>query len=161
MSKKVLFGFIVFTLFFFSCGQRKEIVYKKYTCLDKSYSIEIPSFVVQRKLIGDFMSFENEQAKLIIIVERINESNISEYIDNKGVLNNDFTYDLFLSSDTASYYKVTRGNNMWSAYDLYMLKKMAGGNYLIKVSSDHLNCSEMIEIIKRIYSSMVQESSSK
>lgn len=43
---------------------------------------------------------------------------------------------------------------MWSAYDLYMLKCLDGKNYLFKVSSDVLGQSEMIEMIKHIYTSM-------
>ena len=43
---------------------------------------------------------------------------------------------------------------MWSAYDLYMLKRLEGRNYLIKVSSDVFGQSEVVEIIKHIYSSI-------
>lgn len=43
---------------------------------------------------------------------------------------------------------------MWSAYDLYMLKYLDGKNYLLNVSSDILSQSEIIEIIKHIYTSM-------
>ena len=43
---------------------------------------------------------------------------------------------------------------MWSAYDLYMLKRLDGSNYLVKVSSDVIGQSEMIDMIKHIYLSM-------
>lgn len=150
-------GFVIFILFLSSCKQKKEITYEKYICLDKSYSIEVPSNVVQGKCIADFMSFEDSQYNLLIRVERINESSIDEYIGNKGFRDNSFIYNLFQSSDTISFFKVTRGNNMWSAYDLYMLKKIVGTNHLINVNSDHLSKSEMIEIINHIYTSISQE----
>lgn len=157
MNRISIIKFIVPILFLFSCGQKEEITYEKYVCLDKSYSIEVPSNVAQGKCIADFMSFEDSQYNLIIRIERINESSIDEYISNKGVMDNSFSYNLFQSSDTTSYFKVTRGNNMWSAYDLYMLKKIVGTNYLINVNSDHLSKSEMIEIINHIYISMSQD----
>ena len=43
---------------------------------------------------------------------------------------------------------------MWSAYDLFMLKRVDGKIYLIEVTSDVIGRSEMIEMIKHIYSSM-------
>ena len=144
-------------LFLSSCWQKKEITYEKIYSLDKSYSIEVPSNVVRGKCVADFMSFEDSQYNLLIKVERINESSIDEYIGNKDIDDNSFTYNLLQSSDTTSYFKVTRGNNMWSAYDLYMLKKIEGTNYLINVNSDHLSKSEMIEFINHIYTSMSQE----
>lgn len=154
MNRLLGIGFVILMLSLFSCGQKKEITYKKYMCMDKSYSIEVPSNVVQGKCIADFMSFVDNQYNLIISVERINENSIDEYIGNKNVMNNGFSYDLFQSSDTTSYYKVTRGYNMWSAYDLYMLKKIANINYIINVNSDHLDQAEMVEIINHLYTSM-------
>ena len=148
---------MILTLFLFSCGQKKEITYKKYLCVDKSYSIEVPSNVTQGKCIADFMSFENSQYNLLIRIERIKESSIAEYISNKGIMDNSFTYNLFQSSDTTSYFKVMGKGNMWYAYDLYMLKKIMGTNYLINVNSDRLNKSEMIEIINHIYTSITQK----
>ena len=50
---------------------------------------------------------------------------------------------------------------MWSAYDLYMLKRIEGNNYLIKVSSDVLGQSEMTEMIKHIYKSMQPDRAEK
>ena len=161
MDRKFLIGFVVFTLFLFSCGQRKAMTYKKYTCLDKSYSIEVPSNVIRGECVADFMSFKDNKWNLIISVARIHENSISEYIDNKHIKNKGYTYSLFQSSDTTSYYKITKGSSMWSAYELCMLKKMAGMSYLIKVSSDRLGQSEMIEIIEHIYSSMERGSQQK
>ncbi len=157
MNKIFGIGFVILMLFLSSCWQKKETTYEKIYSIDKSYSVEVPSNVVRGKCVADFMSFEDSQYNLLIKVERINESSIDEYIGNKDIDDNSFTYNLLQSSDTTSYFKVTRGNNMWSAYDLYMLKKIEGTNYLINVNSDHLSKSEMIEIINHIYTSMSQE----
>lgn len=141
-------------MLFSGCNQKKEMTYREYTSVDSSFIVEIPSNAIQEKCIADFMNFENKQAHLIINVQHVYEKSINEYIRNKDITNNTFEYDLFQSSDTVSFYKITRGNNMWSAYDLYMLKKVEGENYIIEASSDVLGRSEMIEMIKHIYSSM-------
>lgn len=154
MNTKLLTGLIVSSLLFLSCGQKREVTYNKLSSVDKSYTVEIPSDVVQYECIGNFMSFENANSHLIIYIQHINEGSIEEYVRNKNITNNTFSYNLFQSSDTTLFYKITKGNNMWSAYDLYMLKRLDGNNYLIKVNSDVLGQSKMIEMIKHIYTSM-------
>lgn len=154
MNNKYFIGLIVSIFMFLSCEQNKEVTYSKYSSVDNSYSVEIPSSATRGRCVADFMSFENENSHLIIAIEHINEGSIKEYMSSKNVTNNTFSYDLLQSSDTTSFYKIKRGNNMWAAYDLYMLKCLNGKNFLIKVSSDVLSQSEMIETIKHIYSSM-------
>lgn len=154
MKAKLLTGLVTLSLLFFSCGQKHEITYNKYSCVDKSYSVEIPSNAVRGKCVADLMTFEDAKSHLIILIQHINEGSIEEYVQNKDITNNTFSYNLFQSSDTTHFYKITKGNNMWSAYDLYMLKRMEGNYYLVKVFSDVLVQSEMIEMIKHIYASM-------
>ena len=154
MNRKLFITFAVSIVLFFSCGQRKELTYKSHTSTDNVYTVEIPSGATQGRCNTNVMSFENKNSNLIIVIQRISENSIDDYIRNKDITNNTFNYNLFQSSDTTSFYKITRGNNMWSAYDLYMLKRMDGSNYLIKVSSDVLGQSEMIDMIKHIYLSM-------
>lgn len=146
--------FVISALMFISCWQRKKITYNNYVSIDNSYSVDIPSNATQDRCGIDLMSFEDNDTHLIIVIQRIFESSIDEYIHNKEITNNTFTYSLFQSSDTTSFYKITRGNNMWSAYELYMLKRFEKCNYLVHVSSDILGQSEMIEMTKHIYSSM-------
>ena len=55
------------------------------------------------------MNFENKNSNLIIVIQRISEKSIDEYIRNKDITNNTFTYNLFQFSDTTSFYKITRG----------------------------------------------------
>ena len=150
MSIKYFIGLVVSSMIFTSCGQKKEITYSKHSSVDNTYSVELPTNATPGRCVGDLMSFENANSHLIITIQHINEGSLEEYIRNKDITNNTFSYDLFQSSDTTSFYKITRGNNMWSAYDLYMLKCLDGKNYLFKVSSDVLGQSEMIEIIKHI-----------
>jgi len=147
---ELVLSIVIFT----SCGQKKKITYSIYSSVDNTYSVEVPSDATQEGCICDFMSFKNTNSHLIITIQHINEGSIGEYIRNKHTTNNTFSYNLFLSSDTTSFYKITRGNNMWSAYDLYMLKCLDGKNYLLNVNSDVLGQSETIEIIKHIYTSM-------
>lgn len=154
MNRTYFFIFAVFIVLLTSCEQRKELTYNSHTSVDKVYSVEIPSGATQDKCSMDMMSFLDKRSKLIIVIRRIFDQSIDEYIHNKDITNSSFTYTLFHSSDTTSYYKITRGNNMWSAYELYMLKRLGGSNYLIEVSSDVLPQSEMIDIINHIYSSI-------
>lgn len=154
MSIKFFIGLVVSSMIFTSCGQKKEVTYNKHSSVDNTYSVELPTSATPGKCVGDLMSFEDANSHLIITIQHINEGSIEEYIRNKDVTNNTFSYNLFQSSDTTSFYKITRGNNMWSAYDLYMLKCLDGKNYLFMVSSDVLGQSEMIEMIKHIYTSM-------
>lgn len=154
MNIKFFIGLVFSSLILFSCGQKKEVTYSKHSSDDNTYSVEIPSSATQGRCIADLMCFENNNSHLIITIEHINEGSIEEYIRNKDITNNTFSYNLFQSSDTTYFYKITRGNNMWSAYDLYMLKRLKKRNYLIKVSSDVIGQSEMIEMIKHIYTSM-------
>ena len=151
MNNKFLIGLVVF-----SCTQKKDITYTKYSSVDNTYSVEIPSDAIKGKCIADYMNFVNNNTDLIISIQYFNEENLDDYINNNDITNKTFSYTLFQSSDTTSFYKITRGNNMWSAYELYMLKRLEGKNYLIKVSSDILGQSEIIEITKHIYSSIKQ-----
>ena len=154
MNKKLIITFAISIVLFISCGQRKELTYSSYTSVDNVYRVEIPSSATQGRCNMNVMNFENKNSNLIIVIQRISEKSIDEYIRNKDITNNTFTYNLFQFSDTTSFYKITRGSNMWSAYDLYMLKRLDGSNYLVKVSSDVIGQSEMIDMIKHIYLSM-------
>ena len=156
MNRNIFIGIAVSLLLLFSCGQRKEKTYKTHVSEDESYSLEIPVCAVREKCATDFMSFKDNDSHLTICVQSIGDSRIDEHINNKDGTNEGFTYNLFQSSDTTSFYKITRGNNMWLAYELYMLKKLDSQKYIIQVSSDRIGQSEMIEIIRHIYSSMKQ-----
>lgn len=152
--KNLILLFVISIALFISCGQKQEIAYQNYTSIDNVYSVDIPSSASQGNCVNGLMSFEDQHSHLIIVIQQVLENSLDEYIRNKDITNNTFTYSLFQSSDTTSFYKITRGNNMWAAYDLYMFKLMKGNNYIVKVSSDVLGQSEMIEMIKHIYVSM-------
>ena len=123
MNRKLIITFAISIVLFISCGQRKELTYyNSYTSVDNVYRVEIPSSATQGRCNMNVMNFENKNSNLIIVIQRISENSIDEYIRNKDITNNTFTYNLFQFSDTTSFYKITRGSNMWSAYDLYMLK---------------------------------------
>ena len=158
MNKKFLIGWVVAAVTLLSCEQKKEVAYSEYTSGDGTYSIEVPANMIQRSSAGDLMSFGEDISNLLLIVQRISsEKSIDECIGDKNVTNNIFTYSHFLSSDTASFYKVTRDNDStWSGYDLYMLKHVNGVSYLINAQSDIFSQSEMIELIKHVYSSVKQ-----
>ncbi len=156
MNSKSIAGLAISLLLLFSCGQgqKQKLSYSRYSSMDNTYSFEVPSNVPQGKCIEDLMSFESQESHLIISIQHIVEKSLEEYVNNNDITNNSFSYDLFQSSDTTYFYKVTRGNNMWCAYDLYMLKNMEGERYIVKVGSDVIGESELIEMITHIYSSM-------
>ena len=100
------------------------------------------------------MNFEDKDTHLTITIQSTNKESLDDYIKKEDMSYNNFSYNLFHSSDTTLFYEITRGNNMWSAYDLYMLKKTEDKNYLIHVSSDVLSRSVMRKIIQHVYSSI-------
>lgn len=102
------------------------------------------------------MSFESNEYHLTISISDAGSDRIDEYIEKRRAADDSFTYTAFQSSDSTSYYKITRGNNMWSAYDLYMLKQIEGNRYIIQLSSDIIGRNELIDIVKHVYSSMKQ-----
>lgn len=161
MNKNLFITISISIVLLISCGEKQEWTYKNYTSVDNVYSVDIPSDAAQDRCNSNMMSFEEQQSHLLILIQRISESSIEEYINNKDITNNSFNYDLFDSSDTTSFYKITRGNNMWSSYDLFMLKKIDGSNYLIEINSPVLGQSEMIDMIKHIYSSMKRKDTEK
>lgn len=153
---KTIIGIAISLLLIFSCGQRKEIKYNTYVSPDKSYSIEIPSNAVKGKCLDDFMSFQDKESGLIVSVKRVEESSIDEHIHTDRAVDGGFTHTLYHSSDTSYFYKITRGNSMWSAYELYMLKRLNGKYYIIQVSSDKIGQSEIVKMIEHIQASMKQ-----
>lgn len=151
---RIFFIGITICMILSSCGQEKETTYKAYTSPDGCYSIEVPTFAIKGKSVADFMSFEDENTNLIISIRDARGDRIDVDIEKRRAADNSFTYTLFQSSDSTSFYKITRGNNMWSFYDLYMLKLLDGKKYIIQVGSDIIEKKELINIAKHVYSSM-------
>lgn len=141
-------------LLFISCTQKQEITYTLYSNADSTYNVEIPSDVKKGNCNADLMNFEDKDTHLTITIQSTNKESLDDYIKKEDMSYNNFSYNLFHSSDTTLFYEITRGNNMWSAYDLYMLKKTEDKNYLIHVSSDVLSRSVMRKIIQHVYSSI-------
>lgn len=156
MKWKFFIGFMVFSLMLFACEQKqkKEETYNKYTSVDNTYCFVVPSYATQQQSTANFMSFEGKSSNLVIVVRRISENSINEYMRNNDVKQKSFNYSLFQSSDSTYFYKITRGNNMWSAYDLYMFKRLDGRNYLVNASSDIISQSRMVDMIRKIYLSL-------
>lgn len=155
MNRIFLIG-ITICMILSSCGQKREITYKAYTSPDGNYSVEVPSYAVKGRSVADFMSFENDEYHLTISIRDAGSDRIDEYIEKSRTADDSFTYTPFQSSDSTYFYKITRGNNMWSAYDLYMLKQIEGNRYIIQVSSDKIWQNELIDIAKHVYLSMKQ-----
>ena len=153
--KKIYYIVLIASIFtFISCGEAKKVIYNTYSSQNRSYTVEIPTNAKLTHNLNDFMGFIDETSMLIINIQNIGKENLNEYINNSNITNNTFTYNLIQSSDTTCFYKITRGNNMWCAYDLYMLKRINNENYIIKITSDRMGRSELEEIINHIYSSM-------
>ena len=157
MKIKGLIFLVTSLVLFGSC--RKEVKYTSRTSLDNKYCIDIPSGASQDESNTEVMNFVDRKSDLFITIKRIHEATIDDYIGNNCTNTDDsFSYDLIQSSDTSSFYRITKGfDNLWSAYDLYMLKKNNGNNYIIKVSSDLLDKSDMINMVDHIYASMKQK----
>lgn len=153
MNRLLLIG-ITICVILASCGPKQETTYKAYTSPDGSYNVEVPNYAMKGISVADFMSFENEKYNLIISIRDARGDRIDEKIAKRRSEDNSFTYTPFQSSDSTSFYKITRGNNMWSFYDLYMLKILDGKKYIIQVGSDIIEKKELINIARHVYSSL-------
>lgn len=140
------------------------IPYKSFTSDDKSYTVEVPSYVSIYKTLKDFASFQKEENHLMITIQELKGIDMQSYMDdsNKG----NYNYSIYASNDSSVFYKVTRGTGMWSAYTLYAKKKINEKSYIINVSSDRLGQSAIEDIISHIQMTMksndvMNESSNK
>lgn len=137
-----------------SCEQQSEVTYKKCSSPADTYTVEVPSYVAADMGIGDFMSFESEDSYLQILIQSVEEETIGEYLRKKDFMAATFRYNHFVSTDTTSFYKITRGNNMWSAYELYKLKKVGDKNFVVMLHSSTLGQAKMIAMLNHISSSI-------
>ncbi len=137
-----------------SCEQQSEVTYKKCSSPADTYTVEVPSYVAADMGIGDFMSFESENSYLQILIHTIEEETIGEYLRKRDFMAATFRYNHFVSTDTTSFYKITRGNNMWSAYELYKLKKVGDKNFVVMLHSSTLGQAKMIAMLNHISSSI-------
>ena len=91
MNKKLIITFAISIVLFISCGQRKELTYSSYASVDNVYRVEIPSSATQGRCNMNVMNFENKNSNLIIVIPRISEKSIDEYIRHKDITNNTYT----------------------------------------------------------------------
>ena len=103
-----------------------NINYKKNYSADKSFVVEVPNDVVIDIRTNNILSFRNEKQYLFITALRVSENSIEQYLDKYKTKKDEFAYNTIESSDTPKFYKLKKGNVLWSAYELYMLKKLGG-----------------------------------
>lgn len=152
---KKMFGLIVVAAFalLFSCEEERVILYEKHISCDGAYEVEIPADIKRTHHIADFMAFIDEEKNFIIDLQQVQEeAPLISVVEKKTI--DTYDYNLFQSSDSTMFYRVTRGDNMWCAYDLYMDKIVNDKIYKIHVCSDILGKSYLVEVIEHIYSSL-------
>lgn len=140
----------------FGCTQ-SEINYKSVSSADSLYSTEMPSFVTEKWNMRNGMCFCNEEKRLFITIEPVDNVDLESYAEEHNVKCDGFVFNVIQETDTTLYYRVTRGINPWSAYELYAMKHVAEQEYIIKLSSDTFEKSEAIDIINHIQKCMKEK----
>ncbi len=161
MKKYILCTLIFFMTFIISsCNneRRRVISYKTYE--NDVYSVDIPMDFCIKKSIGDLMSFEQEKLGSFISIQSLKNENLLNYAQNHNLGGNKFSYSLIGQTDTSCYYKITGNSVMWSAYQLYMTKRIGEMKYVISVSSssDVQSKNELIALITHIQKSLISHS---
>ena len=155
---------VCFAIVFLSCENQHTpaINYKQYISQNEKYEIDIPTDFMEKYSEGDKMAFHNENAHAFIDVRPLgsNESLWSFSRESqRGLEDNNFSHSLFEQSDSTCFYKVTRGANAWTAYELYMSKQIEGKKFVVKVSSDVLSKDYMLTLVKHIQASLKSHNS--
>lgn len=142
-----------------ACGgnnRNQEISYSKRVSADSLYQLEIPIEFHDYKIVGDMMSFIMDQNgnAMASIMELPYNSDLESYISSRQ--NNSFTYATISGNGTNTrFFKVTRGNNFWSAYDYYGIKEINGTIYVINLNSDFYSKETMDNVFNHIYETLV------
>lgn len=163
MKKLLFISMFVLAIIAISCtsGTQTEVQYKKHMSHNKVYEVDIPINYTQETAIGDLLAYTNERHHAFIVIDKLEDGkSLYQYAEEKHESNskNKFSYNLFVETDSSCFYKVTRGTAMWSAYYLYMSKKLHGKDYVVYMTSDVLDKDEMVKMINHIYNSLIEHS---
>lgn len=142
-------------------GTQTEVQYKKHMSHNKAYEVDIPINYTQETAIADLLAYTNEKHHAFIVIDKLEDGkSLYQYAEEKHDSNskNKFSYNLFVETDSSCFYKVTRGTAIWSAYYLYMTKKLHGKDYVVYMTSDVLDKDEMVKMINHIYNSLIEHS---
>lgn len=143
-----------------ACGgnnRNQEFSYSKRVSADSLYQIEIPTEFHDYKIVGDMMSFIKDRNgnAMAAIMELSYNSDLESYISSRQ--NNSFTYTEISGNDSypdTRHFKVTRGNNVWSAYDYYGIKNVNGTSYVINLNSDFFSKNMMDTIFNHMFETL-------
>jgi len=138
-------------------GNNNQVIisYSKRVSADSLYQLEVPTEIHNYKVAGDMMSFIKEQNGNVIasIMELPYNSDLDSYIS--VLQDNTFTYTLLSGNNpNIRYYKVSRGNNFWYAYDYYGIKEVNGTTYIINLKSDSYSKETMDSVFNHMYETM-------
>lgn len=138
MSIKKIFAFVIITVCMFACGKPQHMTFKSVTSRNQAYTLEIPNGYAEYKCYDDLLSYNgNNNHTIISIMELPIGETLSSYSERKQ--DNSFTYDYLANTPTTIIRKMTRGTNMWSAYEFYGIKDVNGTTYLVQISSDTMS----------------------
>ena len=126
---------------------KQEISYSKRISADSLYQVDIPTSFHEYKIVGDMMSFVKDYNgnAMASIMELPYNSDLDNYISSRQ--SDSFTYAILPGNGSNTrYFKVSRGNNFWRAYDYYGTKEVKGIMYVINLNSDSYS-KEMMDTI--------------
>lgn len=161
MKKNILCSLVFFmAVVISSCNNERRTVINYKTYENDVYRVEIPMDYSIKKSIGDIMSFEQEKLGSFISIQSLKNENLLYYAQKHNTEGDKFSYSLIGQTDTSCYYKITGNSVMWSAYQLYMTKRVGEMKYVISVSSssDAQSKNELVALITHIQKSLVSHS---
>lgn len=138
-----------------SCNKQDTISYSIRKSTDSTYQIEVPTEILNYKMAGDMMSFKKDKNGQVMasIMELPFNSDLDNYISARQ--NNSFTYTSLHGEDpNTRYFKVTRGNNFWIAYDFYGIKEVNGITYIVNLNSDSYSKQKMDSVFTHMYKTL-------
>lgn len=153
MSLRTLLCMAVMLCCLISCTKSSPLTYKKVSCPNSEYALEIPPGYAEYRCIEDFISYVGDEQHTHFSIQKMpSDESLSEYVDR--MKNESFTYSLMSETPNSIKLQVTRGTNMWAAYEFYGIKEVNGTSYLIEIESDKLNNERMEEIFNHMLTSL-------
>lgn len=135
-----------------SCG--KHVSYKTYTSHNKTYEVEIPSQYSLHNSINCMLAFTSSSENVTLSIDTIpTYVNLEDLTNDKAGQSFDYSIDE-TAGDSILVYKITRGNNMWCAHEIYQTKIVGRTKFVVKISSDKISKAELTKISNHICQSI-------
>lgn len=153
MLIKKFLGIALLMLCLISCSKQVSTTFETVSAKNQAYSLEIPQGYSEYRCYEDFLSYTRDDGGTIISIQKKpSQESLSEYANE--MKQDTFTYSVVSETPNTIVYQITRGTNMWRAYEFYGMKEIKGVIYVVKFSSSELTQDNMDDIFNRMMSSL-------